>query len=323
MGVLWIGNEIDTYIPNGTNAFEEAGANDAGQREGMRLNRSDGSTLTSTPDWAACNEIWHRYTMSPGNGFTVGRDLWKVMDASGLVLARLITTTATAAEFRIWNGATYTVLGTISLPGGKGYYHIHMKGGAAGAVEIYAGNVGTISQLLSVTGAYGSVINMVRVYHEGPLVGGGYNTNVAQEIVQTTSTLNTTFEVKPPNVIGTDVDGTGAIANVNEAANNDATYDNLSATGQHRSYKGAARTLTQPSVFGVTVTGRLWYEPGGPTSAKPYLTIGGVRYYGTTFALALTAAGYQYTWAVDPSTGVAFTAAVANAATLEWGWEAV
>jgi hypothetical protein len=47
------------------------------------------------------------------------------------------------------------------------------------------------------------------------------------------------------------------------------------------------------------------------------------RYYGTTFALDVIPLAYQYTWQLNPATGVAFTAAEANAATLEWGWEAV
>lgn len=324
--LLWVGNEIDSYIPSGSNAFEEGGVQDAGQREGMRVCRSDGSNVTSSPDWAAANEIWHRFNFQCDGGYTAGFILWAVKDATGQILAQIDFNAGSTFNVKVWNGAALTTVGTIVLNAGgsKGVLHIHVKGGAAGIMEIYGGTPGAIAQLINLTAQnYASVVNMVRIYHAGALAGGGYNTHVAHEIVQTTSTLNTTCEIKPPNAQGGDVDGTGTFGSVNEAANNDTTYVNLPAAGNHQSFKAAARTLTQTAVLGVTVSARAWYEAGGSSQMKFYLKIGATRYYSPAINLTLVAAAYQYTWELDPSTGAAWTGAAANAATLEWGVEAV
>jgi hypothetical protein len=165
--------------------------------------------------------------------------------------------------------------------------------------------------------------NITRIFHSS-IAGGFDDTATAHSIVQTTPTLASTSEIKPPTSNGGDLDGAGTYAAVDEATPySDADMVTFSAAGQHQSFKAAARAHTQATVSGVTASCRAWYEAGGPTQLKPYLKIAGVRYYGTTFALDLVANAYQYTWQTNPATGVAFTPTEASDANLEWGWEAV
>lgn len=330
MGVLWIGNEADCYLLFGGNAIEESGAQDTGgyARCGMRVSRTDASSLTSTPDWGAVDEIWHKFNYSTGSGVTSGVPIWAAKNAAGQIVAQLITTAVNVVQFQIWNGAAFVNVGaTFAYSGTLWRFDMHFVGGAAGYVELWAGPAGAQTKLLDTTGspaAWGSAVSIVRIYHEGTRTGGGFNSDVGSEIVQTASTLSTRNETKQPTSNGTDVGGTGTWADVDEAAPfNDSDVVTLSASGQHQSFKAAARTLTQAVVTGVTASCRAWYEAGGPTQIKPYLTISGTRYYGTTFNLGLTPQAYQYTWAINPATSAAFTQAEANAATLEWGWEAV
>lgn len=327
MTVLWVGHEADCYVLNNANNVENsaAAAHDASyERTGMKSGRAGSGNLRSTPDWAATDEIWHRFNLLAG-GYSVGMVLWGAMNVAGTILAQIVAATSGTAQFQVWNGAAFVNVGAaFALVGNnvKGRADVHMKGGAAGLVEVYYGTPGSQTLVVNAAASYASVINLVRIYH-GCSANAVTDTTVADEIVQTTSTLSSTSETKPPTSNGTDVNGTGTWADVDETPYNDVDVVTLGASGQHQSFKAAARTQTQAVVTGITASCRAWYEAGGPSQLKPYLTIGGLRYYGTTFNLALTAAGYQYTWLINPATGVAFTTAEGNAATLEWGWEAV
>lgn len=328
MGILWVGHEAESYLLGAANV-ENTGIQDATyERTTMFVGRSNlVGTLTSTPDWAATDEIWHRFNHTIGGGsHGVGAVYWALYNAANQIIAQIIVASSTTAKFQVWNGAAFADVGTaftLLAAGTKERWDIHFKGGAAGQVEVYYGAAGSQSKVVDASGAYGSATGSVRTYHN---ISGGssFQQLVGHEIVQTTPTLNTTSEIKPPTSDGTDIDGgAGLWANVDEATFADSDLITLNAAAKRQSFKSAARTGTQAVVTGVTVSFRAWYEAGGPTSAKPYLTIGGVRYYGTTFALDVTAKGYQYTWQVNPATAVAFTTAEANAATLEWGVEAV
>jgi hypothetical protein len=326
MPVLWQGHEAECYVLGTASNTEDTGVADAAyERTGMRVGNNGGGNLTSAPDWAPANEIWHRFNYKCDGGYSNGFRLWAVMNSSGQILAQIVCVSG-AAQFQVWDGvalvnvgATFGYVGA----GAKGRFDIHVLGGNPGQIDVYGGAPGSQALQLSTTGNYSSVVNMVRIYHEPASIAGGFWTEVAHEIVQTTPTLNATSEVEPPTSNGADVDGTGTYTNVDESSYSDTDYINFTAAGQHQSFKSAARTGTQAIVLGVTISCRAWYEAGGPTQIKPYIKIGGTRYYGSTFALTLTAKGYQYTWQTNPATSAAFTVTEVNDATLEWGWEAV
>lgn len=146
----------------------------------------------------------------------------------------------------------------------------------------------------------------------------------SQCVIADVPTLDWNSKTVVPATDGTySTDGTGVVTDVNESPVNNATFISMDTAGQRRSFKAAARTLTN-EVKGVTITGRIRLgDSGAPTKMKPFLLIGGTRYYGTTFTLTLGYLNYQYTWNSNPSTGVAWTPSQVNDANLEWGWEAV
>jgi hypothetical protein len=329
--IYWQGNEVDAYKINSTQNVEvSAGAggaiNDAAYaRCGMKAGRNGVGELYSRPDWVAQNEIWHRFNHM--TNISVGMVIWAAFTAAGVKVAQIYAVDANHFQYQAKVGGALADVGDpfSSVPSQaqlKTRFDIHHNGIAGGKVEVYYGAPGAQTKVLDATGDYSAAGAIVRVYHGANSVGGGYDTLVAHEIVQSTSTLSSTSEIKPPTSNGTDVDGTGTYADVDEQVYSDADQITLLAVGNHQSFKSAARTQTQDVVSGVTLSCRAWYEAGGPTSIKPYLTIGGVRRYGPAIALDVIALAYQYTFDVNPATGVAFTPAEANAATLEWGWEA-
>jgi hypothetical protein len=329
MGVLWIGHEADCYDIHSSSAVESSGARDASyERSGMRVGLFETTAyVQSTPDWAARDEIYHRFNERADTHNGAGLVLWAAADASGQIVAKMVTVGAGSnsqtVQFQVWNGATFDNVGAAfnRLASNTPYrYDVHFKGGADGAVEVWYGTAGGQTKVLDTSGSYASAVNIVRILHYSA-DNNAYQ--IGHEIVQTSSTLNATSESKQPTSAGADATGTGTYLDVDESSWNDADYISLSAAGQRNSFKGAARSQTQGVVTGVTASCRAWFEAGGPTQIKPYLTIGGTRYYGTTFAVGATPTGYQYTWTTNPATGAAFTTTEANAATLEWGWEAV
>jgi hypothetical protein len=325
--VYWQGHEADAYLLGTTANTENIDSRDATyERAGMASGRSGDGSLYSRPDWPAQNEIWHRFRHTAPGGYNVGMVFWAAIKADGTTIAQIVVSDATHAKYQAMIGGVLTDVGApfvLLLAGSTARFDVHHKGTAGGKIEVYYGAPNAQTKVVDATADYSGAGSIVRIFHGQSLAGGGYLNSVAFEMVQDTSTLSSTSEIKPPTSNGADVDGTGTWADVDEQTTSDADLITLNAVGQRQSFKAAARTQTQAVVTGITVSCRAWYEAGGPTGIKPYLTIAGVRYYGAVFALDLVPLAYQYTFDVNPATLVAFTTAEANAATLEWGWEAV
>jgi hypothetical protein len=327
MPVLWVGHEAECYTIETANNIENAGAYEAGyERTGFRVGRGGGQSR-SRPDFPAQNEIWHRFRHV--TNISVNQIFWGAEKADGTMVARIIANVDnTHWQFQIsadgvaWTDVGGQISAAPSVNSVCSRFDVHLKAAVAGQIEVYYGAPGGQLKVLDVAGDFSAAAGVVRIYHGGNTVGGGYDTDVGHAVVQTTPTLATTSEVKPPTSDGADVDGTGTYADVDETPYSDADLLQLPAVGNRHSFKSAARALTQNVVSGITVSCRAWYEAGGPTSIKAYLTIGGVRYYSPAIQLSLIAEGYQYTFLTNPATGLAFTTAEANDATLEYGFEA-
>lgn len=328
MTLLFVGHESDCYEPGNSSNVESTSFRESTTlgRAGVRV---DGAPVVTYPDWGAVDELWVRFGMGGTNaGGTSGSSvIWDARNAAGTVMARIRKTAGGsngAAVAEVWNGATYTaVSGAIVVYNSDGTaksLRVHFKGGVSGVFQIwYEGAL-----ILDVTGDYSSAVSMVRCGFRGGVTST--SCVLSHVVIATTSILNMQCEQKPPAADSTDAataTATGTFADIDETSMLATDFVQLTNAGDRRSFTYTARTLTLEKVEGVTLSCNALYEPGGATSIRPYLKIGGVRYYGTTFALGLTSRGYQYTWTTNPATGVAFTTAEANAAGLEGGWEAV
>lgn len=128
------------------------------------------------------------------------------------------------------------------------------------------------------------------------------------------------------NANGADTGGTGTFASINDVgANYDTSFISLPSSGNRRSVKNTAdRVYDNRTVRAVAVNVRLRRGATGVTQARVYLTIGGTRYYHpTTLTLTTSFEPYCMVWETDPSTSSAWTLTNAQAASLEWGVEAV
>lgn len=216
-----------------------------------------------------------------------------------------------------WSGSAWTSVGSSTGRVDGGYIDIHFKIGTGdGILEWYVNSVLVASSTTLNLNAYSEVRSGQWNHAQ---VGYAYS----QVLASDTATIGVRCLTVPPTSNGTDTGGTGAVTDINESTINTSTFVSFDTAGQRRSTVSTARSLTR-QIKAVTVSGQIRkVDSTGPQSIKPYLLISGTRYYGTTFALTVGIANYQYTWNTNPATSAPWTTADANSASLEMGWEAV
>jgi hypothetical protein len=224
--------------------------------------------------------------------------------------------TSCSGEIQFWDGAAWVASGYI-------LQWVSSLNGPLNVIDIHCNIDGTFGMYLDsetiveTTVVWPSTTGFTQL----EIHPNRRNRSIAQGIVSDVPCLDSLVWTIPPTVNGTDADGTGDYTDVDELLLDNTDYVELAAPGDKQSFKAAARTLTS-DILAVTVAGRLRSSAGGE-SAKPYLLIGGVRYYGDTFALSTGYLSYQYTWDNNPDTASPWTPSEANDADLEWGWESV
>lgn len=255
-----------------------------------------------------------------------GEDLLKCYNSSGTLVFRIDGVYGGNMQCYYWNGSTWVTAGaTFNIP-----YHVisgelhkidlKFVGGVSGLFEIYKDNV------LQTSGSIASAAcdNIKQfAWRSTDSDSNNYWSYFSEFVVDTTSTLGCVCETEQPTATGSDTDGVGAYTNVNETQRDDTGLITLDSAGQRRSFTAAARTQAAAVVTGVVASAVLACSSSGPQKAKFYLKISGTRYYSPDITLTLSMLPYNYIWVTNPATGAAWTAAEAQAASLEWGVEAV
>lgn len=212
-----------------------------------------------------------------------------------------------------WSGSAWVT--AIEIAGDhSGMHVIRILVGAAGRIEFY--NDGALMGAADLNLSLFANVAYCQIWTE-------LQSGRSQNIIADQSLVLWNLRTASPSADGTDTGGIGGVANVNAAALTDSTWIEFAAAGDRRSFVAAARSLTQ-MIKGVTASVRaMRVDATGPQRIRPYLLISGVRYFGPSFLLTTGLAPYQHTWETNPATGAAWTNAEANAASLEFGWEAV
>lgn len=325
--ILWQGNEHESFSSYVAASFGGFSRDAAQSNACFRL----GSAEYVEGDAGAAGIVEMAATHfhgSDGTGFSVGTaEYIKFYDSSHVAWLRVrMPTTVGTMVAEMWNGSAWTVLGSGSIDQSQiknTHCNCYVKGvgTAAGSIRLQYNGV----TVFDLTGQNFAGFADLRYVRWSAIGTDSSRHDASQFQIGSETAVGRNSKTVAANANGTDAtDGSGTYTDVNETGLNDSTFIELTAAGQKRSIKAAARTLAQPTCKGVTVTGRLMrVDATGPQQAKPYLLIGGTRYYGTTFALTTGFINYQYTWLVNPATAAAWTMSDINAATLEWGWEAV
>jgi hypothetical protein len=316
--ILFAGGEREALAqgPVGTYA-ESAYATATGRAQSS--NTGTGSYY-DFPFSEAVSEVWlHFGRMYNGFDDGINQPPIEFRDAGGNVIARLRNVAASQYGLEYWNGAAFVLLGGTKPFAGnvRHIYDVRIKKHATdGAIEWYFDGVLMGAATGIALSSFGD-ISYVRCQHNG-------GTNFYWSVIASTErTLDWQLWVAPPTANGTDTDGTGVVGDVNELNLNTATFVELAVAGEKRSFVHTALT-TSNFIKGVAVASVARRVDGtGPQQIRPYVIIGGVRYYGTTYALTVSFARYEHVWQLSPASGTDWTTAEVNAAGFEMGWEAV
>ncbi len=334
MTILWQGGQFETLsdIQPGTGGsgditsagwFDPVYADIACTFTGTAYIEAD----CGAPQTNFCTTALHVYgsggNNNPGN---TGQGV-NLLDSSKVPWFRLHNpTTLGVYLFDQWNGTAWVTVATMTAAPAVGMWTINVGnlGTSSGTLIIHRSGV------LMYAGSslnFSSVANLQFV-RWSCFGGDGTRTTWTEQIIANHNLVNNRLKTVRATSNGTDAtDGFGSFTDIAEnglVSGNDSTFIELTAAGQKRSFKGAARTLTFPTSKGCSVPFRAMRQDAtGPQHLKPFLLISGTRYYGTTIALTLGWKNYQYVWEVDPSTGLPWTTSVINGAGLEWGLEGV
>jgi hypothetical protein len=243
-----------------------------------------------------------------------------VYDSSGVAFFRAIGSGG-GYNFLLqyWNGTTWITSGAAGvLANTNAEVVLMLTPGTSGSYEIFIAGVLNASGSINVSSTDIKHIKIQQGDDDSPIY---YSEFILAD--QATSLIASAVETEAPTADGTDTDGTGTYANVDEALIDTADVIELAASADRHSFTSPARTGTMNRVLGVSVSMRMRCDVTGPNQAKFYLKIGGTRYYGSTFTLTTGSLPYSYVWETNPSTGVQWTVSDANSSGLEWGVEVV
>lgn len=328
MDILWQGNEHESFSALNNNQYGGFSRDTSMVDGSWRLALSGAQYLEGDAGVNSLTDLAMMCSHFNGDGVSFqpgAAEFMKMMDSSGVGWLRVrMPTTAGTFVIELWDGGAWNSIASgidPALAAGRWNFHVTGAGGMSGAALLQRNGV----TIVSVTGQDFTDFADLRFCRWGCMGTDATRSDTSEFAIGTASLANHKLKTVRANANGTDAsDGSGTYTDVNENGLNDATFIELTASGQKRSIKAAARTLSSPAYKGVTVTGRLMVQDlTGPQQAKPYLLISGTRYYGTTFALTTGFVNYQYTWLVNPATTLAWTTSDVNSANLEWGWEAV
>lgn len=249
---------------------------------------------------------------------------------------RLVKTTpgSNSTQYRMeyWNGTSWTIVGSVfDLNASATWYQVRIQwsgyGTSSGSVSfrVFADAGETLIASGSASGLnFTSLSGIVRIRYTDPR-GAGNSYFSAAFIVDSGGDTSYVY-TNVANADGSDTNGTGGFGSINSTGSTyDSTFISLPASGDRRSVKNTAdRNYNNRTVRAVSVSARLRRGATGPSQARVYLTIGGIRYYHpTVLSLTTSFVSYSLVWENDPSTSAPWTISSAQAASLEWGVEAV
>lgn len=259
-----------------------------------------------------------------------------LLDSSLGNVLRVAQTATNRLNLQYWNGSAWVTIGS----GVSGYTNTSNSnsvritvdfdglGTASGSatMRVYEDSADTLLGTVTGTGLpFSSLANVA--YYLLPTKGTSL-VNSTEHFLADGSAETMYRYGSRPTADGADTDGTGGWADLNDASLSalDTTFVSLPSSGNRRSAKNStARDYNGRGVRAVGFGARLRCGATGPTQVRPYLTVGGTRYYHPSAPVTLNTSfeSYSFTWEQNPATTADWTTADAQAASLEYGIEVV
>lgn len=259
---------------------------------------------------------WYWKLRTSGNNIGATYDLVYWYDDSDLPVVRCYWSATSVMVIQTWNGSAWVTAGaaTMAVSGltvDKFSIHIDVLGSK---VQFWKANVLVVDETVDLS----AVTNGIRYARVTAYVQGSA---ISEVMIADEPLITWRCKTLPPNADGSDTDGVGSYADVDEIAMSD-TDGVVLDTGQRQSFTHDTVALTG-YIRAFTAAGRFSRtDEASPSQVKAYVVRGVTRYYSDPIDLNVGLTNVQHTWNDDPSTATLWDLSVINAG-LEWGWEVV
>lgn len=332
MAIDFVANEGDCWIANAVISNSSLGVDLTRVRSGSGIATGSWTTAESRtlPARTAGEVTWRTQNNSNWQNGT-SNFFWRA--AGDTEVLRIQNTATGTQQLQYWNGSAWV---------GVGSPQAVTQNAILRARLVYSG-LGTTNGSLTLT-----YINVSSGVTENTWSASGLDLTNCPSIAkmglrrQTTGTLAISEYVSgDENLAGVvthsgvgtanGTDNTGAVgtfSNIDEGSGatnsvDDSDVIQLPVAGNRYSMTMPARSFSGRAVRTVVINYRARRGISGPTTIRPYLKIGGTRYYAADQVLTTAfTSSYQAFFNIDPSTGEAWATAAAEDGNLEFGWEA-
>jgi hypothetical protein len=294
-------------------------------RESVYTTNNSGAYYLVTPVFTSSSTVWAHFDFSSCTGNGANQNIpWVVFnDSSGVTRIYLQFANGSApAPVKIYkeNAAlTSTLLATSTSTiffNSLGTIDIYINYGVSGTITVYQNG----SQIVTYSGDTTTDGNTALAQLElGSAVTN--NTFYSQVIVSTTDSRTMHLATITPVANGNTMAWTGAVGNINTASYNDADTISSAASGQIGEFTASALPSGTFSIQAVVQSARAEATTGGPQNLKFDTRTGGTSYQSANQTLSTAFALYQYIWATNPNTSVAWTTSDLGAAGFNLGVE--
>lgn len=332
MSFDFIGVEGECWSSNSVLQTSTYGQDTTRLRGGIRLSQAaDDPRSYPLPARTAGQITWR---MRNNSDWVSGVHNFSWSNDAGIEVLRVRNTNTNTLQLQYWNGSTWVGIGAAQVVTADLVIRAHMVysglGTSSGSISLVYINLtsGLPVATWSATGLDLTACTNISRHNLfrtslGTMSVGEYVSSGNEDL--SASVCHTVVG----NATGSDNTGaTGTFAAFDEGAANqnsvdDADFLQLSSVGSRYSFTAPARDFAGRTVRTLCISYRARRGSSGPQTIRPYIKIGGTRYYAADQVLTTNfTSGYQAFWDVNPATGLMWTAAEAQAASLEFGFEA-
>jgi hypothetical protein len=293
----------------------------AWQASSMQFQANGDTSYSEQGYFGGLTTVWLHWYQQCTNNWGANTIMY-VYNAAGTNIFKVLSTGG-GHQCQYWNGTAFVNVGvSVPISGNTQRFDLHIViAGASSLIELYRGGILLASTTFDGSNAaVAAGVDHWRVRACDSFAGG--QGAVAEMITSDSPTINFRYSTRLPATLGSHQTwtGSGTIANVAKATINDNTFIQSPTAAQETTYKPAANTNVSGAqtilLTKIIIRGRL--DSTGPQNIAGMFTIASTDYFSSNIPLTFGFAGHPIVFANDPSTGVAWTPAVAGG-TLEFG----
>ena len=243
---------------------------------------------------------------------------YKIFDQAGVDRIRIKRISSTSIGLDYWNGSAWVSIGTytVSFDSVRHVYDLYVLLGNPGQVRLYVDGIAAI-YTTSLDTTFGGATTSFKKGRWGPVGTGATNSSAHSEcIIADWNTIGSKLVTRIPNAAGTYSEWTGAGYTAVDELIPSSDFM-LSGTANQRfsvSYSSFPTEATGESVESLKIAAWINKDAGGPQNANFFTRVSATDYNLSDQAVPTVQSPLYNSWAQNPNTSAAWTAAILNGA---------